>query len=265
MNFTPNLPILYNQGVCKPSEMPAPDEINTDLTVNGEYWLTFSCSPFQIKELAVGFLYNEHSINFHHEIVQVWLCKDLTNVDVWLNHSVKKPENWKRTSGCTGGVTTQSPKKEISNTIYELICPKIITQSIEILLEEQTQYKLTRGIHCAMITDGNDLRYIAEDIGRHNTIDKLAGWMLQIPSVWTRKMIFTTGRISSEMLQKSAHIGASVVVSRTSPTKASIETATDLNITLIGYARRNQFIVYTQPERIAMSSAKNIDLEIFCV
>jgi FdhD protein len=265
MNFTPNHPILYNQGVWKPSQTAAPDEINTDLTVNGEYWLTFSCSPFQIKELAVGFLYNEHSINFQHEIVQVWLCKDLTNVDVWLNHSVKKPENWKRTSGCTGGVTAQSLTKERATIIGELICPEIITQSTEILLEEQTHYKMTRGIHCSMITDGNNLRYIAEDIGRHNTIDKLAGWMLQNPGNWKRKLIFTTGRISSEMLQKSAHIGASVVVSRTSPTMASIVTASDLNITLIGYARRNQFVVYTQPERIAFTTDKNIDIEIFCI
>jgi FdhD protein len=91
---------------------------------------------------------------------------------------------------------------------------------------------------------------IAEDIGRHNSVDKIAGKCLLEDIRMSRKFLLTTGRISSEMLQKSSRIGASIVVSRTSPSSLSIELADRFGITLIGYARRDRFNVYTHPDRI---------------
>jgi FdhD protein len=76
--------------------------------------------------------------------------------------------------------------------------------------------------------------------------------MLMHPKPLVRRIILTTGRISSEMLQKSSRLRASVVVSRTSPTLLSVEMAEEMGITLIGYARRNQFLVYTHPERLGV-------------
>ena len=264
MNFTSNKPILYNQGDWSDSEIVPPDEINTDLTVNGEYWITLSCSPFQIEELAIGFLFNEHILTTKNDIVQIWLCKDYSNIDVWLSHPTKKPDKWLRTSGCTGGNTTQSKSDESMLFHDGLLCPELIIKSFEILLTKQTHYRETRGIHSTMLTDGSDIRFFGEDIGRHNTLDKIAGMMLLNPRDWQRKIIFTTGRISSEMLQKSAHLGAATVVSRTSPTKASIVVAQDLNITLIGYVRSNQFIIYSHPEYIAMTVPNQSELKIIC-
>ncbi len=75
-----------------------------------------------------------------------------------------------------------------------------------------------------------------------------------------RKVILTTGRISSEMLQKSARLGAGIVISRTSPSSLSIETADRMGITLIGYARRNRFNIYSHPERIIPIDARESDL-----
>ncbi len=80
----------------------------------------------------------------------------------------------------------------------------------------------------------------------------------------SRKLLLTTGRVSSEMLQKSVHIGASVVVSRTSPTESAVQTARELSVTLIGYARRNQFIVYAHPERLALEIKNEKETNIFC-
>ena len=68
-----------------------------------------------------------------------------------------------------------------------------------------------------------------------------------------KKILLTTGRISSEMLQKSSRIGASIVISRTSPSSLSIELAERFGITLIGYARRDRFNVYTHPGRILIA------------
>jgi FdhD protein len=105
-------------------------------------------------------------------------------------------------------------------------------------------------VHTSALSDGKNIRVIAEDIGRHNSVDKLAGLCLLNQVEIPKKVLLTTGRISSEMLQKSARIGASIVISRTSPSSLSIEMAEKLRVTLIGYARRDRFNVYALPERI---------------
>ena len=263
-NFTSNQAVMYTNGAWKNIEKNAPEEIATTLTVNGNTWLTFMCSPFQIEDLAVGFLFNEHIIQTKNEIVQIRVCENLSNVDIWLDHSVESPKEWKRTSGCNGGQTKNENHFEPIPFDNQIICPEIILDQYKKLLSAQNHYKSTRGIHCAVLTDGENISLVAEDIGRHNTIDKLAGKFILNPIFMKRKLILTTGRVSTEMLQKSVHIGASVVISRTSPTKSAIQTANNLSVTLIGYARQNQFIVYTHNERLTIPVHKKSETEIFC-
>jgi FdhD protein len=119
------------------------------------------------------------------------------------------------------------------------------------LLAAQEMYHEARGIHCSALSDGRKLVYRAEDIGRHNTLDKLAGMLLLEPRELSPRIVLTTGRVSSEMLSKAARLQADVVLSRTSPTTHSIQLAKDAGITLVGYARRAQMFVYTHPERLA--------------
>jgi FdhD protein len=90
----------------------------------------------------------------------------------------------------------------------------------------------------------------AEDIGRHNTLDKIAGRYIMERINPVRKIIVTTGRISSEMIQKAGRIGAGVVILRTSPSSLSVQMADELGITLIGYAQRDRFTIYAHPEGI---------------
>ncbi len=161
------------------------------------------------------------------------------------------PIRWRRTSGCTGGVTSDEAQEGTRPLVSDdRISIDQVIRWMDRLLENQELYREVRGVHCSIMTDGDEILARAEDIGRHNTLDKIAGAALmeRIPS--GRRMILTTGRISSEMLQKSARIGAAVLVSRTSPTSMSIELAREYGITLIGYARRSQCNVYTHPERL---------------
>ena len=78
-------------------------ETPVSLTVNGQVWLTFMCTPVDLEAMAVGFLYNEGIIETMDEVADVRLCEHGDNVDVWLNRSVEQPTSWRRTSGCTGG------------------------------------------------------------------------------------------------------------------------------------------------------------------
>src|SRR6266540_1246736 len=75
-------------------------EASVSLSINGEVWLAFMCTPSDLEALAVGFLYNEGLIQGADEIADVSVCASGENVDVWLTHSLPRPKIWKRTSGC---------------------------------------------------------------------------------------------------------------------------------------------------------------------
>ncbi len=251
VNMTQFQPITYSNNSWKKSNHIPPDENSVILTVNGETWLSFSCSPFMLEELAVGFLFNEHVIESISEVEIVKVCENFKNIDIWLDHVAKKPDTWENTSGCTGGKTSMKNKKEKMVVDSFMIEPQQIFDLFSLLLSKQAVYKETRGVHCSLLSDGENFHLIAEDIGRHNTIDKLAGLFLRANQKnWKQKIILTTGRVSSEMMQKSVRLGAAFVVSRTSPTTSSVDFANEHNITLIGYTRRNEFTVYSNPQRI---------------
>jgi FdhD protein len=227
-------------------------EMPVSLTINGELWITFMCTPTDLDALAVGFAYNEKMIEGISEVESVQVCDTKENIDLWLSHSVDRPRNWMRTSGCTGGLTSVNNTgiKSTPMTNGYVVSAKDICHLVDSLYKDQKLYRVTGGVHTSCLSDGNEIILSCEDIGRHNTLDKIAGKYLIERIELPHKFILSTGRISSEMLQKAARIGASFVISRTSPSSLSIELAEKLGITLIGYAHRNQFNIYSHPERV---------------
>ena len=227
-------------------------EHSVSLTVNGAVWLTFMCSPTELEAQSVGFLFNEGIIEDASEIADVYVCKNERNVDIWLHKTVEEPQSWKRTSGCTGGYSSvEAEDMEVIPTDQVRLEPKQVLGLIRQLFEAQELYRQSGGVHSSAISDGHELVIRTDDVGRHNTLDKLAGHLILEDLDIEPRVVISTGRISSEMLQKSARMGASVVISRTSPTSQSVELAQSKGITLIGYARGHRFNVYAHPERIA--------------
>jgi FdhD protein len=230
-------------------------ETPVSLTVNGEVWLTFMCTPVNLEAMTIGFLYNEGIIEKIDEVEDVRICEHGDNVDVWLNRSVEQPTSWRRTSGCTGGVTAVDALARVDvsfNGDQPKILPETIGHIVEMLFESQELYRETGGVHTSALSDGEKLIFSAEDIGRHNTLDKIAGLCL-MKNVWPKtRILITTGRISSEMLQKAARMHTPILISRTSPSSLSIEMAERYGITLIGYARKHRFNVYTNLQRVEL-------------
>jgi len=258
----PRKPIHYFQVDSRKNEAIAGNtivETPVSLTVNGQVWTTFMCTPVHLEALMVGFLFNEGIIDGIDEVADVRICEHGDNVDVWLTHDAQKPDSWTRTSGCTGGVTAvasvERPQPVSVSDEFNLL-PGHINRLVEMLFDSQELYSQTGGVHTSALSDGDQVILSAEDIGRHNTLDKIAGIGL-MENIWPEKRILiTTGRISSEMLQKGVRMGAKVVASRTSPSSMSIELAEAWGITLIGYARRNRFNLYAAPERILLKSTQ---------
>ena len=250
----PNQAIQFRQyvsGVWKTLTGEVIAEKSVSLTVNGDEWLSLICTPIDLEALAVGFLFNEGFIQSMEDVADVRPCKTLENIDIWLNQPIEKPRQWRRTSGCTGGVTSIDSHGQGSPVLNGgTITPQQVCALISQLFDVQDLYRKSGGVHTSALSDGEQILIIAEDIGRHNTLDKIAGKLLMQGLQPRRRILMTTGRISSEMLQKAGRINASILITRTSPSSLSIAMAERQGITLIGYARRNQFNAYTHPERL---------------
>jgi FdhD protein len=255
----------YQDGDWQRTESEVIVESAVSLTVNGETWLTFRCTPINLDALAVGFLYDEGIIKEKEEIASVHVCEQQDNIDVWINHRVEKPTIWQRTSGCTGGMTAVesvydlSPV-DVSSKKMEVITPDQVNFMVRLLFTAQQLYRSAGGVHTSVLSDGVVITASSEDIGRHNTLDKIAGLCLLQDLHPQRRILITTGRISSEMIQKAARIGSSIVISRTSPSSISIRLAERMGIVLIGYARGNRFNVYSHPERVLKIGQSKFDL-----
>lgn len=242
---------------------PVIAELPLLLVVNGQPWLEFLCTPTHLEALTAGFLFNENLISSMEDIVSIHLCASGDQVDVWTKKPLTRPTVWRRTSGCGGGATADlSPSPTLPlqdfgvltsyahDTDIFKINARALSRLMHELLTSQELYRLAHGIHAAALSDGSTLFLQVEDIGRHNTLDKLAGRLLIEQPTLPHPLLMTTGRVSSEMLQKSLRLGVQIVVSRTSPTNFSIQMAQQANLTLIGYARNGQYNIYTHNERI---------------
>ena len=241
-----------NEEISSPEEEVIVEK-PVSLTVNGNVWLTFMCTPNDLEALAAGFLFNENVIESKDDIADIYICENQDNVDIWLNKKAEEPNNWRRTSGCTGGYTAAvleeiKPVKSKGMTLS----PESILRLIRQLFDSQEIYRKTGGVHSSGLSDGDKILIVTEDVGRHNTLDKIAGKYILEDVKGKPMVLMSTGRISSEMLQKAARLQVPVLVSRTSPTSMSVELAKKLGITLIGYARGHRFNIYTHPERIEL-------------
>ncbi|MVW72556.1 sulfurtransferase FdhD [Bordetella sp. 15P40C-2] len=131
---------------------------------------------------------------------------------------------------------------------------------------QETTYKSAGSVHgCALFRGADMLRFV-EDVGRHNAIDTLAGWMWMQPESEQRgddKIFYTTGRLTSEMIMKSAQMGVPIVVSRSGMTQMGYELARDLDLCAIGRAVNRRFVCYTGAHRLILqpelAAARNVD------
>ncbi|MGD2142995.1 MAG: formate dehydrogenase accessory sulfurtransferase FdhD [Anaerolineae bacterium] len=246
----------YYDGESRPVRGVVPAEAVVTLQLNGQPLVRLMCTPTRLKDLAVGFLFNEGLIESPGDVAVVELCAGGQSVDVWLTHDVEVPEVRSITSGCSGGATFEDLRR-VEHPVRSdlLVTPERVTRLIEKLSDVSSLYRRAGGVHTAALAamDGDGrLICAAEDIGRHNTLDKIAGHCLRNGESTKDSVLLTSGRVSSEMVSKAARMAVPVVVSRTSPTSLSLELAEAWGLTLIGYARRRSFRVYSGAERVVV-------------
>ena len=230
--------------------------------VNGRELVALMCTPYDPEQLALGFLANEGLISSVKDVEISHVCSSGTCVDIWLSHSIwDKPRRKVITSGCTGGQTFRDLADAQAPVESNLrVSPEQIGSLINQLQSDDSLYARARGVHVSALSDGVDLLVVVEDIGRHNTVDRIRGECLRRGIDTNGKLLLSSGRISSEMIHKAAQMGCPVVASRTSPTSLTVQLARAWNITLCGYVRRNRMNVYAYPERLGSPGSGEVVL-----
>jgi len=227
------------------------------LTLNGEELATVMCTPRDLPELALGFLYNEGVIDGLDDVRALTVSKGKTCVDVWLhNMDARPPRRAIITAGCGGGITFDDLSAAHPPLTSDLrATPEQIAALMRQLHLGAAVYQQARGIHTAVLADpcapGQECFLLqVEDIGRHNCLDKLQGAAL-LAGVSTRdRILLSSGRISSEMINKARRLQTPIVCSRTSPTSLSVALAEAWNMTIVAYVRQERMRVYTHEERV---------------
>lgn len=239
----------FSEGGWSKTPVCTPKEMALTIYVNSKELVTILCTPAKLTPLVVGFLYLEGIIDDMNDVATMRVCEDDSLADVMLkSQDFKPPERRTLTSGCGGGVVFSTNVRKVESTLS--VAPTAVFALMKQLQEQAELYRLCGGVHTSALADPDRLLVVAEDIGRHNTMDRIQGECLLRKLSTSDKLLLTTGRLSSEMLLKSARMGIPVLVSRSSPTDRAISLARDLGITLVGYARAGHLSVYSHPERL---------------
>ena len=230
------------------------EEALVTIYVNAEELVTLMCSPVDEEALAVGFLFNEGLIERLEDVGIVQANAARTLVDVLLRkRSFTPPRRKIMTAGCGIGVTFRLLTERYPALVSAFETgPETVIRRMREMQGVARLYSQVRGVHTAALADETGILLVAEDVGRHNTIDKVAGKALLHGVPTADRILVSSGRISSEMLTKARIMGIPLVVSRTAPTSTSVQLAAAWDICIVGYVRSGGMRVYTAPHRLGL-------------
>ncbi len=232
------------------------EEYPLRIRVNGSDLATLICSPHKLNYLLAGFLHVQGFAGSLDDILALGVCDDFGLAEIRLKNALPEKLQPTLTSGCGTGIAFNLPQKFHQNSRHRSCnysCDSLFLLMRQ-LAQKADKYRSHGGIHSAAIGDEDGLLFHAEDIGRHNTLDRLAGEALFRGIALQDKMLLTSGRISSEMVAKAARLGIGLLASRSSPTNRAIELCDQAGITLVGYLRGDSLEIYSHPEQLQPSA-----------
>jgi len=253
--------IWRRQGVTVGKRL-VPEETAVAFSYDGGTYAVMMATPQNLEDFALGFSLTEGLVSSAADIRQLDIVEHDNGIELrmWL---VEPPaaalsERRRHLAGPTGcglcGIESLEeavrvvPRNEDEAATF---APAEIMQALEALSPHQELNRQTRAVHAAAFwRPGAGLVAVREDVGRHNALDKLAGALMTSAAPIRGGMVLLTSRVSVEMVQKTAVIGAPLIVAVSAPTALAVRTAEAAGITLAAIARSDGFELFTQPQRI---------------
>ena len=249
----------------QPVNLPVVAERPLTIYLNGQEIVTAMSLGDHIRELAVGFLYNQNMLSADDVITDIDIDLDIDVVVVRTEKQTNYESKLKkkiRTSGCAQGTVfgdIMDRFEQISlNPDVRLSVRQLMALS-KTINTAPSLYLKAGAIHgCVLCTPERPVAYV-EDIGRHNAVDKIAGHMFLNGISGHDKVFYTTGRLTSEMVIKTVIMNIPILVSRSGFTEAGVRLAREAGLTLIGRAKGSRFVALSAPERISFDSDVKMD------
>ncbi len=208
--------------------------------------------------LAVGFLFNQNMISSLSELKEVEFNEDLSVVVVRTNQTTSfETFNKKRikTSGCAMGTIFG----EMFEKLLPLSSEKLSTFSlnnvrriVKEINQTKSLYLEAGAIHGSVLCDSESILVYMEDVGRHNAVDKVSGFIVMESIDTADKFLYTTGRLTTEMVLKTVSMGIPLLISRSGFTKSAVELARKFNLTMVGRFKGNRFMCVSGFKRIIL-------------
>lgn len=247
---------VTEQGESKVEDVVA-REFPLTIILDHQELVTLLCTPKDLKYLAIGFLSSEGLIRNKREIRKIILDdrRGVVRVETEGDKGVATELLFKRliTSGCGRGAAFYSAADTTNQARVEsqmkISAGEVFALAKEFQLRSQV-YRATHGVHSAALCDTKGILIFAEDIGRHNAIDKIFGECILKDIPTDDRLIITSGRISSEVVHKIARRNIPIVLSKSAPTDLAVDLAADMGVTLIGFVRGRRMNVYTDGWRV---------------
>lgn len=228
-------------------------EHTMDVYINEILTFRVVCSPDHLVELVLGRLYTEGLIKSAEEVESIYICQFATRARVFLRDrkaDTSRDYVEQVPSCCTGNKTLNSyfaadeePEKVVPITWKR----EQVEQLAREFAEDSPLHARTQGTHSCYLSLGDQILYRSEDLGRHNAFDKVVGEALLDDVDLTQAIIFTSGRIPVDMVQKAIRSHIPVLVTKAVPTNVTIQMAAAYDLTLICQARPDGFKVYNDP------------------
>jgi len=228
-------------------------------------------TPGNDEDLITGFLFNERIIEKVENIVKIEKQGELVgdhNIENKIEATIddiknieidKLKRNFLMNSSCgicgkTSLDAVEVIKKDKLDLSFPKIHQKIILKSPELLISKQSEFSKTGGIHASsLIDESGNLIATREDVGRHNALDKLIGYVRKKKLIDNHsQFIACSGRLNFELVQKALMSNIGVMVGVGAPTSLAIDLAKRFNMTLLGFVKKNSFNIYTNKERIIL-------------
>ena len=230
------------------------------LYLNDHELVTLLCTGHHLDELAVGFLKAEGFLEGREDLEDLRVDQEAGRVDVKSRLDTSLVERlWQKrtvTSGCgKGTVFYHALDSLLSQPVVSALqlTPAQVWNRMQDLHHLSSTYRTTHGVHNTALASSDEIVLFRDDIGRHNAVDMIIGHSFLHHLPLADKLLITTGRLTSEILIKSAKVGIPILVSRNTATTLAVDLAKSLNITLIGYVRAGKCTVYSGAERVVCS------------
>ena len=234
----------------QPIDLPVVTEKPLTIYLNRQEIVTAMTLGDRPQQMAVGFLYNQNMLQHGDQITAIDYDEELSVVIVRTAHETNyeaKLQKKIRTSGCAqgtvfGDIMDRFDKIKLNPDMR--ISTRQLMHLSKAINTAPSLYLTAGAIHgCVLCTADKPLIYV-EDIGRHNAVDKIAGYMFMDNIASEDKLFYTTGRLTSEMVIKVAQMNISTLLSRSGITEMGLNVAKDTQVTLLGRAKGKHFLIY---------------------